>query len=55
MKPGRFLGGFFSGGGGERSKFSARRRAGPLIFPSRENPARKTVEKLYFHGEILIK
>ena len=51
MKLGSFQGGF-PGGGEERSKFSASRRATPVILPSRENPVRGTVEKLY---KILIK
>ena len=51
MKLGSFQGGF-PGGGGGRSKFSASRRATPVILPSRENPVRGTVEKLY---KILIK
>ena len=51
MKLGSFQGGF-PGGGGGRSKFSASRRATPVILPSRENPARETVEKRY---KILIK
>ena len=51
MKLGSFQGGFPGGGGGRR-KFSASRRATPVILPSRENPVRGTVEKLY---KILIK
>ena len=46
-----FLGLFFLvGEEWGRSKFSASRRGTPLIFPSRE----ETVEKLYFHDQILI-
>ena len=46
---------FFMVGEWGRSKFLASGRETPLIFPSRGNTARRTVEKLHFYGYILTK